>query len=168
MFLAGGPSVIDGYAFFGITKRIDIYDVSRGQWSVDFLSIERASMGSIGANNKIYWGGGIVANSDPDILYVATNLVEIRDLATNTTTFDCLSEPRDQLTAIRKDNKIIFFGTNNVARFDIHDLTTNSWSIGVLPQSFYAASVISYNNIIYVVGSHASGVLSNQVWRLEF
>ena len=168
MFLAGGAAQLDGDYFFGITKRIDIYDGVTGQWSVDFLSIERASMGSIGANNKIYWGGGVVANPDPDILYVATSLVEIRDLATNTTTFDCLSEPRDQLTALKKDNKIIFFGKNNVTRFDIYDLTTKSWSIGVLPQNFYYASVISYNNIIYMVGSHTSGVLSNQVWKLEF
>ena len=168
MYLAGGAAQLDGYAFFGITKRIDIYDAVGGQWTADYLSTERASMGSIGANNKIYWGGGVIANPDPDILYVATSLVEIRDLTTNTTTFDCLSEPREQLTAIRKDNKIIFFGKNNVTRFDIYDLTTNSWSIGVLPQSFYSASVISYNNIIYMVGSHTSGVLSNQVWKLEF
>ena len=125
-------------------------------------------MGSIGANNKIYWGGGIVANPDPNIVYNATSLVEIRDLATNTTTFDCLSEPRDQLTAIRKDNKIIFFGKYNVTRFDIYDLTTNSWSIGVLPQIFYSASVFSYNNTVYMVGSYPDGVLSNQVWKLEF
>jgi N-acetylneuraminic acid mutarotase len=168
MFLAGGAAQIDGDYFSGISKRIDIYDAAAGQWSVDFLSIERASMGSIGANNKVYWGGGIVANPDPNINYNATSLVEIRDLATNTTTFDCLSEPRDQLTAIRKDNKIIFFGNSNATRFDIYDLTTNSWSIGVLPQSFYSASIIAYNNIIYIVGSPASDVLSNHVWKLEF
>jgi hypothetical protein len=167
MFLGGGAAQMDGYYFFGITKRIDIYDGVTGHWSVDSLSIERASMGSIGANNRIYWGGGIVANADPDILYKATSLVEIRDLATNTTTFDCLSEPRDYLTAIRKDNKIIFFATFNVARFDIYDITTNSWSIGVLPQSFYSASIISYNNIIYMAGWQASGFLSTRVWKVE-
>ncbi len=160
VFLAGGAAQIDGDYFFGITKRIDIYDAASGQWSVDSLSIERASMGSISANNKIYWGGGVVANPDPDILYVATSLVEIRDLATNTSTFDCLSEPIDQLTAIRKDNKIIFFGKYNVTKFDIYDLTSNSWSIGVLPQNFTSPVFVSYNNSIYVTEG-------SQVWKLE-
>jgi len=168
LFLAGGATILDGDYFGGITKRIDIYDAVTGQWSQDFLSIERASMGSIGANNKIYWAGGVVANPDPNIIYEATSLVEIRDLVTNTTTFDCLSESRNQLTAIRKDNKIIFFGKNDVTTFDIYDLTTNSWSIGVLPQRFYSASVISHNNIIYMVGSHTGHTLSDQVWKLEF
>ena len=168
MFLAGGASELNGDYFSGISKRIDIYDALTGQWSIDFLSIERTSMGSIGADNKIYWGGGIVANPDPNINYNATSLVEIRDLATNTTTFDCLSEPRDQLTAIRKDNKIIFFGNSNVTRFDIYDLTTNSWSIGVLPQNLSWPSIISHNNILYVAGGEINGVVSNQVWKLEF
>ena len=122
-------------------------------------------MGSIGANNKIYWGGGIVANPDPNIVYNATSLVEIRDLATNTTSFDCLSEAKSHITAVRKNDKIIFFGGS---RFDIYDLTTNSWSIGVLPQNLHWASIISHNNILYVCGGEVNGVLSNQVWKLEF
>jgi len=168
LFLAGGAAIIDGDYFNGITKRIDIYDAATSHWSVDYLSIERASMGSIGANNKIYWAGGVVANPDPNIVYEATSLVEIRDLATNTTSFDCLSEPRDQLTAIRKDNKIIFFGYYNVTRFDIYDLITNSWSIGVLPQNLRAPSIISYNNTLYVAEGVVNGVASNHVWKLEF
>ena len=125
-------------------------------------------MGSISANNKIYWGGGVVISADPTVGYEPTNLVEIRDLATNTTAFDCLSEPKDQLTAVRKDNKIIFFGAYDVTRFDIYDLTTNSWSIGVLPQNLLRASIISYNNTIYAAGGELNGFLSNQVWKLEF
>ena len=146
-------------------KQIDIYDAISDSWSIDFLSRDRLKMGNIIANNKLYCAGGTIWDPITN-WWDVTNSVEIRDLETNTTSFDCLSEAKDGITAVRKNNKIIFFGGSS--RFDIYDLTTNSWSIGVLPQSFYHASVISYNNIIYVVGSHASGVLSNQVWKLEF
>jgi len=49
-------------------------------------------MGSISASNKIYWAGGYVFSSNPDVGYEATNSVQIRDLTNNTTSFDCLSQ----------------------------------------------------------------------------
>ncbi len=166
IFLAGGSA---GLQFGGnyISGRIDIFDAAANTWTVDNLSKERGQMGAISVNNKIYWGGGVIASTDPSIEYVTTNSVEIRDLVTNTTSFECLSEPKTELTAVRKDNRIIFFGGLN-SRFDIYDLTTHSWSIGVLPQNLRWASVISHDNTIYVAGGEINGVLSNQVWRLEF
>ncbi|HEY5772556.1 MAG TPA: PKD domain-containing protein [Chitinophagaceae bacterium] len=172
IFFGGGSSgmysVTGGGNFY---KQIDIYDATSDTWTVDSLSMVRGSMAAISANNKIYWGGGFVIDAaSPD--GIITNSVEIRDLATNSTSFDCLSEPKAWLTAVRKDNKIIFFGGEyygiSNARFDIYDLTTNSWSIGVLPQNLLNPSIISYNNILYVAGGSINGVLSNQVWKLEF
>jgi N-acetylneuraminic acid mutarotase len=48
------------------------------------------------------------------------------------------------------------------ARFDIYDLSTNSWSIGVLPQNLLNPSIISYNNILYVAGGEINGIPSKQ------
>ena len=164
IFFGGGSSgmycVNDGNQY----KQIDIYDATSDTWSVDSLSMPRGLNGAISANNKVYWGGGFVW--DPAINDVKiTNSVEIRDLATNSTSFDCLSEPKAWLTAVRKDNKIIFFGGQYYGasneRFDIYDLTTNSWSIGVLSQNLLNPSIISYNNILYVTDG-------SQVWKLEF
>jgi hypothetical protein len=172
IFFGGGSSgMMYGANSGNFYKQIDIYDAASETWSVDSLSMMRGLNGAISANNKIYWGGGFVsdaASPDGNI----TNSVEIRDLTTNTTSFDCLSEPKAWLTAVRKDNKIIFFGgiyfgISN-SRFDIYDLTTNSWSIGVLPQNLLNPSIISYNNILYVAGGSINGVWSNQVWKLEF
>ncbi len=172
IYFGGGSSgMMYGANSGNFYKQIDIYDATSETWSADSLSMMRGLNGAISANNKIYWGGGFVidaASPDGNI----TNSVEIRDLATNTTSFDCLSEPKAWLTAVRKDNKIIFFGgqyygTSN-ARFDIYDLTTNSWSIGVLPQNLLNPSIISYNNILYVAGGSINGVWSNQLWKLEF
>jgi N-acetylneuraminic acid mutarotase len=53
-------------------------------------------------------------------------------------------------------------------KFDIYDITTNTWSIGVLPANIYGSSVISVNNTIYIAGGYVNDVLSNQVWKLEF
>ena len=69
-----------------------------------------------------------------------------------------------------KNNKIVFFTGRGVEKnkFDIYDITTDTWSIGVLPQNIVGASIISVNNTIYVAGGYVNGVLSNQVWKLEF
>jgi hypothetical protein len=53
-------------------------------------------------------------------------------------------------------------------KFDIYDIFTDSWSIGVLPVNIYGSSIISLNNTIYVAGGYVNGVLSNQVWKLDF
>ena len=167
IFLAGGSGGLFGVGGNGILKQIDILDASTGGWSVDFLSLERGEMGAIGANNKIYWGGGAIVSTDSE--FDITNSVEIRDLATNTTFFDCLSEARLGINAVRKDDKIIFFGGGqNGSTFDIYDLTTNLWSIGVLPQNLRGPSIIAHNNILYVAGGQINGIVSNRVWKLEF
>jgi N-acetylneuraminic acid mutarotase len=80
--------------------------------------------------------------------------------------------------AFEKDNKIVYlpgidsWNPNVPSRFDIYDVTTNTWSIGVLPQSSQSiahGSIISVNNTIYGAGgSFINGVLSNQVWKLVF
>ena len=53
-------------------------------------------------------------------------------------------------------------------KFDIYDIATNSWSIGVLPLNINRASIISENNTIYVAGGIVNGIVSNQVFKLEF
>jgi gliding motility-associated-like protein len=144
------------------SKRIDIYDAVSGIWSVDSLASERAEVGAIYANNKIYWAGGF--EWDPVINdYSASKVVEIRDLPTNTTSFDCLSQPRADISVCRKDNKLFFFngdyyiwGLNN---FDIYDLVSNSWSIGILPQNIIGR-VISYGNNIYLTDG-------TQAWKMD-
>ncbi|MDP9229719.1 MAG: hypothetical protein M3O67_03480 [Bacteroidota bacterium] len=104
-----------------------------------------------------------------------TNMVEIRDMNSGSSSFGCLFQPNAFLSAVLKNNKIVFFtsqeewpASNAKDKFDIYDITTNTWSIGVLPQSIYGASIISINNTIYVAGGYVNGFLSNQVWKLEF
>jgi hypothetical protein len=53
-------------------------------------------------------------------------------------------------------------------KFDIYDITTGTWSIGVLSKNIEGAGIISMNDTIYVAGGYVNGGISNQVWKLEF
>jgi hypothetical protein len=53
-------------------------------------------------------------------------------------------------------------------RFDIYDMNTGAWSIGILPHRINAASIVSVNDVIYIGGGLVDGVVSGQVWKLEF
>jgi Uncharacterized protein conserved in bacteria len=170
IFFAGG-SVNVSNSGGHVSKQVDIYDASLNKWSIDTLHVARGEMGAITAGNKVYYGGGNIWNSSLNTWGLSSS-VEIKDLITNSVTYECLSEAKDGITAIRKDNKIIFFGGSYYgvfkARFDIYDLNTHSWSIGELPQNLVSASIISYNNIIYIAGGTVNGIVSNQVWKLDF
>ena len=82
-----------------------------------------------------------------------------------------LSVPAAFLYAVVKDNKILFLRNGDLEgsdKFDVYDVVSNTWSIGVLPYKIGGASIISVNNTIYVAGVSINGVLSNKVWKLEF
>ena len=100
--------------------------------------------------------------------------MEIKDINTGTSSNAYLYKTGDFDVdkAITNDGKIIFRPRYYYEdRFDIYDIGTNSWHIGVLPLdiSFSSESIISVNNTIYIAGAIVNGIaLSNQVWKLEF
>jgi hypothetical protein len=94
-------------------------------------------------------------------------LVEIRDVNSGSSTIQYLSKPGGSLPVI-KNNKIHFLrdGSNE---FDIYDITSDTWLIGILSQPIpVGAAIICVNNTIYVAGGNVSGSLSNKVYKLEF
>ena len=74
-----------------------------------------------------------------------------------------------QNNVVVKDNKIVFFsGENGSDKFDIYDITNNTWSIGSLILGSpgqggpgQSVAIISINNTIYVANW-------GEVWKLEF
>ncbi len=176
IYFAGNASDWWAWDFGTITSTISIYDVVANTWSTSDLSIDRGYLAGIAVGNKNYWAGGL--HHQPQNPF--TNLVEIRDENTGISTFDCLFQPNAFFSAVLKNNKIVFFtsGVNIpvywsstppvMNKFDIYDITTNTWSVGVLPVNIYASSIISVNNTIYVAGGIVNGALSGQVWKLEF
>ena len=82
-----------------------------------------------------------------------------------------LSIPIAGLYPVVKDNKILFLRNGDLEgsdKFDVYDVVSNTWSIGVLPYKIGGASIISVNNTIYVAGVSINDDLSNKVWKLEF
>lgn len=173
IFFAGNASDWLGFNFGSISSTINIYDAVSDRWSASNLSVKRGFMAAIAIGNKNYWAGGV-----NDYGGSWTNLLEVRDMNTGVSTFGCLSDVNAQFSAVQKGNKIIFFTSvfapgNAVPsytrnKFDIYDLATNSWSIGMLPVTIHGSAIISVNNTIYVAGGYVNGALSNQVWKLEF
>jgi len=165
-FAGGGNNDPNG---LGVTNRIDIYDDVTGSWSISSLQEPRSSMASIAAGNKIYLAGGLNSPNHGSM----TCTVEIFDINGNSTVSNLHKENWWPFNAGRravvKDDKIVFcIRTWHSPAFDIYDLNTNAWSIGILPVVCHGNSIISVNNTIYLAGGFINGVLSSQVWKLEF
>ena len=168
IWLAGGASSStpqDGLGSFSST--VDVYNTVSDEWtSSSNLSRPRGIIGQITVDNKIYWAGGFTSDG-------YTDLVEIRNLSSGSSAFSCLSGPRTGISAVLKDNKIIFIGDHPPddwqldMTFDIYDITTNTWSIGILPKSIGRASVFMVDNTIYVAGGY-TGYAHDYIYTLEF
>ena len=147
------------------SKKIDIYDNVTNSWTTSSLNGLYGPVGSVTVADKIYWAAGCN--------------VEIRNVTTGNSVTDFLFRSAywvhdDGQNAVVKNNKIIFFRSDWVDnnKFDIYDIVTGSWSIGVLPEKIQYSSIISVNNTIYILGGFANytGNInpSDQVWKLEF
>jgi hypothetical protein len=176
IYFAGGNNMVSGS--YGLScnasNRIDIYDNTTGLWSISNNNESLAFRSSIAVGNRIFWAGGENFSCSPYFDNLSSG-VEILNVDTQISSFDCLFQPNSwpgdrhgsqQATAVIKDNKIVFITSIfSNAKFDIYDITTNTWSIGLLSfgLSSYSSypAIISVNNTIYV----AEG---NQVWKLEF
>ena len=154
---------------------IDVYDNATGTWSTTTLQFPRVYHSAVAVNNILYFACG--HTSTFAYAYQTHCSVETLDANTGARTLKSLFSPTSWdvdagRNAVVKDNKIIFLrhnGGTDANKFDIYDTQTNTWSIGVLSQPIpVGASVISVNNTIYVAGGSVNGVLSNQVWKLEF
>ena len=153
------------------TNKIDIYDNASNSWSTSTLMESRLGHTGIVVDHNIYWAGGI-GNSLQN-----SCLVEIRNTITGNTSVQYLFKPGFWWQgvgqqAVIKNNKIVFLRhfepDSSLNKFDIYDIATNTWSIGVLPVEIDFFSVISVDNTIYIAGGVVNGVMSNQVWKLEF
>jgi N-acetylneuraminic acid mutarotase len=145
------------------SDRIDIYDNSTNLWSVSSLRGAMGLLAGIAVNDNIYWARDCA--------------VEVKNVNTGNSSISYLFKSGaawiidNGQNVVLKNGKLIFFRHNDavIDKFDIYDIASNTWSIGVLPQPVPKyASIISVNNIIYVAGGSVNGVLTNQVWKLEF
>ncbi len=176
IYFAGNASDWYAWDFGNITSTINVYNAADNAWTTSNLNLARGFMASIAVDNKNYWAGGLYKQPYNPF----TDRVEIRDETTGLSTNSCLFQPNAFFSAVLKNNKIVFFtsGVNIpgywttaapvMNKFDIYDIASNTWSIGVLPLSIYGSSTISVNNTIYVAGGYVNDALSGRVWKLEY
>ena len=170
IYFAGGYT---GNPNYTVSNKIDIYDGNNGSWSTSTLLEPKVHFAGISVADNIYWAGGGTTAPFGGI----SCKVEIKDVNTWNSSIAYLSQPERWVidagqNAVLKDDKIIFYrprGASSAASsVDIYNTTSNTWSTGVLRFGVREASIISVNNTIYVAGGYVNGVLSNQVWKLEF
>jgi N-acetylneuraminic acid mutarotase len=177
IYFAGNASDWWAWDFGSITSTINIFDASDNTWSTAEMDMPRGYHAAIAVGSKIYWAGGLYKQPPNPF----TDHVEIRDVATGLSTSGCLFQPNAFFSAVLKNNYIVFFtrgvsvldghwttGIPVLNKFDIYDLTTDSWYIGILPFDIEGSSIISVDNSIYVAGGKIDGVLSDQVWKLNW
>ncbi len=155
-----------------ISTRIDIFDGINDSWSTSEMQEGKSNMANVAFNNKVFWASGWkpgVGSSDQ---------VEIKNLNTGASSFNCMI-PRTDFSAVKKDDNIVFFtgSTSDFSsfgnQFEIYNTTTGIWSTGVLNQRIIYSTIISVNNTIYVAGGAENGgsfnpVALNKVWKLQF
>ena len=173
VFSGNNKVYFTGGNFAQISNVIDIYDNGTDTWSTSTMQSPRIFHSGVSVNDILYLAGGIDNNCPCNPYNPTTCSIEILNTITGNRTLMNLFGPAAWQTfygqnAVVKDGKIIFLrqhGGADANRFDIYDIQSNTWSIGVLPQPIPEGSdAISINNTIYIAG----GSQNAQVWKLEF
>jgi hypothetical protein len=137
VLFCGGYTVYEDPIGWGMvlttpSSAIDVYDNSTGQWSASTMAVNKDGFAAISINGKVYLAGGTVNNA-------VTFHVEELDVNTMTSSNACLHQPmfssNDNTSAV-KNNMIVFFGYSPFSgidhhKFDIYNIQTGVWSIGV-------------------------------------
>ncbi len=163
VYFAGGHRENRWYS--SPSSRIDVYDNITNSWSVSNLYRPMGNLGSVAVDGKIYWSEGCN--------------VEIKDVNSWNSAVESLSQAgqwniTEGSRPVQANGKLVFLRHwgDNTDKFDIYDIKTKSWSVGILPYKIHGASIIAVDNVIYVAGgwviNSGSSHFTTQVWKLEF
>jgi N-acetylneuraminic acid mutarotase len=144
IFIAGGFASYSGVNTpANFSNRVDIYDITTGQWTSTQLSEPRAYCATAVLGNKIFFAGGFNSNG-------LRTTVDIYDISSNTWSITQLSQAREGIAGGVINNKVFFaggiidisigggYGTRQLLdRVDIYDAATNSWSTTTLSEPRY-------------------------------
>jgi hypothetical protein len=144
LFIAGGYASYTGINNpANFSSRVDIYNVTTGQWTITHLSEPRAVDAVAVLGNKIFFAGGWNGNR-------LSATVDIYDVSANTWSITQLSQGRKGTAGGVIDNKVFFAGgriyiptdsSNSTQQLpdvvDIYDAATNSWSTASVSEGRY-------------------------------
>jgi N-acetylneuraminic acid mutarotase len=156
IFIAGGYTSYTGGNPANYSSRVDIYDITTGQWTITQLSEPRVLGAAAVLGNKIFFAGGSNANG-------LRTTVDIYDVSSNTWSITQLSQARGGIAGGTINNKVLFAGgmifipigggyytSQLLDRVDIYDATTNSWSTASLSEGRYCINDLEKINVTVV------------------
>jgi N-acetylneuraminic acid mutarotase len=141
------------------SSRVDIYDVSTGQWSVAELSEARSHPYAAAAGDKILFAGGRKSNSGSG----ESKVVDIYDVTTGTWSTSMLSTDREGAAIAAVDKKIMIAGghsaeSGHLSSADVYDAATGKWETLQLSEArMQAAAAAAGNKLLVAGGISASG-----------
>jgi len=159
VFFGGGSNSIN---VIGTTvyDRIDIYNVSNGNWSTNALSIARCCLAATSVGDLVIFGGGFDNSSNPSAV------VDMYNVTWNmwwTTTVTNLSVARGCLASTTVAERWVLFGGgassgsqySNVV--DIYDSINGTWWTSTLSQARGNLAAASFGNLAFFGGGNTTG-----------
>jgi hypothetical protein len=142
VFFGGGYSQKTGQPGGQASNRVDIYNVTSGNWTTTTtLSIPRAGLTATSSRNLVFFGGGTDSLSFTNV-YDRVDIFNISDgsLISATTTTTRLSVSRYFLSSSSIGDLVLFGGgfdnsSNPSNVVDIYNVTSNVWNITTLSES---------------------------------
>jgi hypothetical protein len=169
IFIGGG---VNGTAtIIELSDRVDIYNVTSGNWTTATLSVPRAGLVATSSGSLVFFAGG----GNGSTWY---NTVDIYNVSNGMWSVANLSEPRWFLAATSVADLVLFGGgtriiTNStgqsvsvtLATVDMYNLSTNVWSVTNLSQARddLIATSICNHIALFAGGSTAEYNRSNVV-----
>lgn len=170
LYFTGGAGEYYNSNIVSTYPNIRIFNTNNATWTYSWLNIPKGYGAGIAVDNINYWAGGYTGSIYTSSFVTLSEHVEIRNIITNEASFACLFQPNAKFSAVQKNDNIVFFtgAGQQKNKFDIYDINNKSWSIGVMEKNMEGNTIISVNNNVYVAGGKVNGVLSDQVYKLQF
>ncbi len=184
LYFGGGendyPRVTPPYYLPPYSKRVDIYNVNTGVWTIDSFPGEKANHLCAAAGNKVVFEGGrsVYGNSGEVYIYDTKNR-----------SWDTYVQGqygqigRESGAAVAAGNKLFFagghigWGNSPVKIIDIYDVTTNTWSTASLSVARdLLTAIVAGNNVFFAGGIDGGSRFSKVVdvydlrtgtWRVD-
>jgi hypothetical protein len=161
IFFAGGHTgEQDPLTLF---TRVDIYDISSGDWSSAELSEARTGIGAVGAGNKVFFAGGAKNFNNNVGWYNSSTRVDIYDVVSNTWAKIELPIPQHFFycqTAAFVSKKLFFAGRQDASptnRVYMYDVSANDWSSVPLTIPRVGHAIALVRNKVFIAGGRGAG-----------
>jgi predicted Ser/Thr protein kinase len=156
VFFAGGAGK------YGISNRVDIYNITSNTWTTATLSEARYELAAAASNNLVFFAGGSNQSG------VFRDIVDIYNITSNTWTTATLSEARGYLAAAATENLVFFAGGINQSTFfydivDIYNITSSTWTTATLSEARCELAAVASNSLVFFAGGIKQSAFRNIV-----